>query len=251
MSTSTHASSLVVFLLVFARISATLVAAPIFVERGLAVQVKIGLSAILAFILTPEQEKLSGPISEDPTHFIFIIAQQILLGLVYALIFLVVFSAAEMAGELIGQQMGITLVESSQPNGSVHSIGQLYHVIAGLIFLGLDGQHWLLLGIGSGLTAIPVSGVTLNASLLHAVLPLGATAFAGAVGAALPLLASLLLADILTGLIGRAIPSLNLFVLGLPLKVAITIAALIITAPFTIQVITEQLRQLPHLNLWG
>ena len=55
--------------------------------------------------------------------------------------------------------------------------------------------------------------------------------FATAVAIALPVTLVLLLAQIVTGVISRSAPSLNLFALGLPLGVLVGIAALIAGAP--------------------
>jgi flagellar biosynthetic protein FliR len=247
-----HAAPLVVFLLVFARISSTLVTAPIFSEKALATPVKIGLSALIAVILTPAQWQLSTVVSSDVATLVVLIGEQILLGLAFALIFTVVFRAGEAAGELIGAQMGVTLAASLQTvdNTETHSIGQLYRIVAGLIFLGLDGQHWVILSLGASLNAMPVTHVALTPGLLNLLLPLGASAIEFSLGLALPLLATFLLADAITGLLGRAIPSLNLFVLGLPLKVAMGMGALVLSAPFTVAFLTAILRQVTHMGLW-
>lgn len=245
-------SPLVVFLLVFARISSALATAPIFGESALATPVKLGLSALVAVILTPGQIPLAGTAPLDAVTFVVLVGQQVLLGLAFALIFVVIFRAGEAAGELIGQQMGVTLASSLSPNGDgeLHAIGQLYRVVAGLIFLALDGQHWVLLTLGASLNALPVTRVALTPGLVGILLPLGGTAIGYAVALALPLLATLLLADLVTGLLNRAIPALNIFALGLPIKVALAIAVLVLAAPFTVAFMMQIMRQATGLGLW-
>ncbi len=242
---------LLVFLLVWARVGGAIMAAPIFSERAIPMLVKAGLSAVIAGILTPAQMAVAGPISSDPASFVVLLGEQILLGLAFALVFVVVYRAAESAGELIGQQMGVTLgTWMGDGDSQVHSIGQLYHIIASLIFLALDGQHWVILGLGASLNAMPVTHVTLSRNLAGTLMSLGTAAVMFAVGLALPLLVTLLLADIITGLIGRSIPALNLFVIGLPLKVALAVAGLIIAAPFTVALLSQYLQRLPSIRLW-
>jgi flagellar biosynthesis protein FliR len=247
-----HPSLLVVFLLVWARIGGAIMAAPIYSERAIPMLVKAGLSAAIAGILTPEQMAVAGPISSDPASFVVLLGEQILLGLAFALVFVVIYRSAESAGELIGQQMGVTLGTWMGGDGDsqTHSIGQLYHIVASLIFLALDGQHWVILGLGASLNAMPVTHVTLSQNLAGTLMSLGTAAVMFAVGLALPLLVTLLLADIITGLIGRSIPALNLFVIGLPLKVALAVAGLIIAAPFTVALLSQYLQRLPTIRLW-
>lgn len=244
-------SALVVFFLIFTRVSSALVAAPIFTEKALPVMMKVGLSGVIALLLAPAQMKLVTPIHPDVVSFVILVGMQVLLGLAFALIFTVVFRAAAAAGELIGEQMGVTLAGWVRPNadGEMHTIAELYNIIAALIFLGLDGMHWVLLALGSSLNTMPVTKVDLTPGLLALLLPLGGVAVMFAIGLALPLIVTLLLADVITGLLGRAMPSLNMFVLGLPLKVALGVGGLLIAAPFTISLLMQFFRQLPDMVL--
>jgi flagellar biosynthetic protein FliR len=251
-SNALQAPLLLVFLLVFARVSGTILAAPIFSERGIPMPVKIGFSALLAFILTPQQAQKSGAIATDPASFVLLLGEQVLLGLAFALVFIVVYRSAEAAGGLIGQQMGVTLGGGMNEtgDGQNQAIGQLYTIIAGLIFLGLDGLHWVLLGLGDSLDTMPVTKVTLSNNLVQTLMPLGGAAIEFAVGLALPVLATLLLADFITGLLGRAMPALNLFVLGLPLKIALGVLAIMVALPFTIALLSNDFQNLTYLKLW-
>jgi flagellar biosynthetic protein FliR len=243
-------SMLIVFMLVLARVGATLVTAPIFGEQAIPAQVKIGLSAIIAIILTPAQMSKVDPISTDPILFAILVGQQILIGLAFSLVFIAFFRAGEIAGELIGEQIGVTLAELRQGNEAMKTYGQLYNIVVGLIFLGIDGMHWVILGVNAGLDAMPITRVALTPQLVDSVMAVGTSAVKFGVLLALPLLATLLLADIITGLLGRAIPSLNLFVLGLPLKSALGLAVLMVGAPFTIAITIQILQQIPHLTIW-
>ena len=247
-----HAAALVVFMLIFARVGGAVVAAPILSEKAIPPQVKIGLSAIFAGILTPGQIPLTTPVSADPASFAILIAEQILLGLAFALVFTAIFIAGESAGELIGQQVGITLSTWTETGGNsqMHSFGQIYHIIAGLIFLGLDGQHWVLLGLGASLNSMPVTHVSLSPNLVGVLMSMGTASLEFAVGLALPLLVTLLLADLITGLLGRAMPALNMFVIGLPLKVALALSGVFIAAPFTIVLLTQYMQHIPTIQLW-
>jgi flagellar biosynthetic protein FliR len=246
-------SVLVIFLLVFARVSGAIIASPIFSEQAVPSQIKVGLSAIVAGILTPGQMAVgNAPVPSDAPSFAILLGEQLLLGLAFALVFTAVFRAGEGAGELIGQQLGVTLAGWQQPgaDGEMHSIGQIYHIVASLIFLGLDGQHWVLLGLGASLQSMPVTRVVLSPELINTLIPLGGAALQFSIGLALPLLVTLLLADLITGLLGRAMPALNMFVIGLPLKIVLGIVGLIIAAPFTVTLLSQYLQYLPKLPLW-
>lgn len=251
-SQATHAAPLIVFILVFVRVSAMLVAAPIFSDHSIPTAIKIGLSATVALIFTPAQVQVAQPISSDPLYFAYILIQQILVGLAFALIFIAMVNIGEMAGELIGIQMGISIPSGyDKSNGeSLKSVAEIYRILAMITFLSLDGQHWVLLAIGRSFITIPVTNVVLGPALLNTLMPLGLSAIEFSLGIALPLLTALLVADIVTGLIGRAIPALNMFALGLPLKSALAVIVIFFVLPFTIMQLSQNFMEIPYLSLW-
>jgi flagellar biosynthetic protein FliR len=66
--------------------------------------------------------------------------------------------------------------------------------------------------------------------------------FLAGLSLALPVVALLLVVQIVTGIIGRSAPALNLFALGLPAGVLAGIGALIVSAPL----IGDRMAQLAH-----
>ncbi len=246
-------SAILVFLLVFARVTGALTATPIYAERALPGQVKVGLSAMIAFLLTPAQIATAGSLPGDPIAIALLFAQQVLLGLAFALVFVVVYHAAEMGGSLIGQQLGVTLGTFGRAGGDqMSTISAIYNTMAGLLFLGLDAHHWVILGLGASFDALPVTQLpTLTPGLAAVLFPLGGAALQFALGMALPILVVLLLADLATGLLGRAIPALNMFVLGLPVKVLLGTIGILIALPYTIQVFIHLVQTLPDLRIWS
>ncbi len=247
-----QASALIVFFLIFTRVTGALFAAPIYSEQQIPVTVKIGLSAVTAFLFTPEQMQNAGNISQDPAALVVLFAQELLIGLAFAFVFMVVYRAGDMAGSLVGQQIGITTpgIQMAGTNDTIAISGAVYNIIAGLIFLGLDGQHWIFLALGKSFIIAPITQMMLSQQIINTFLPLGLTALEYGFALAFPLLAALLLADFITGLINRAIPALNMFALNLPLKAAASIGVLLITLPYIIETIAQQMQTLPLISLW-
>ena len=74
-------------------------------------------------------------------------------------------------------------------------------------------------------------GVTLVAGLMRGFAGFGSAMLMTAVAIALPVTLVLLLVQVITGVLSRSAPALNLFALGLPAGVLAGIAALIVSAP--------------------
>src|SRR5690606_7686618 len=88
----------------------------------------------------------------------------------------------------------------------------------------------------------PPGETWLGAERLHEIAAFGGAMFATAVAIALPVTLVLLIVQVVTGVLSRSAPSLNLFALGLPAGVLAGIAALIAASPL----LAEQLIDLSH-----
>jgi len=110
-------------------------------------------------------------------------------------------------------------------------MGQYFSVLLTVLFLGL-GAHltWFALIVES-YSAFPPGAAWFTPDRMMLVAGFGTQMFTAAIAIALPVTLLLLLVQVMTGVISRSAPSLNLFALGLPAGVLAGIAALILTAP--------------------
>src|SRR5438093_425863 len=81
-------------------------------------------------------------------EFLGLVAQQILIGSIVGFAVLVIFVALQSAGHIVGLQMGFSLANVLNPVTADHAslMDQLYSLMAGLLFLSLNGHHALILG---------------------------------------------------------------------------------------------------------
>lgn len=135
----------------------------------------------------------------------------------------------------------MSIATAADPVSGSHSpaLGQYFSVLLTVLFLGL-GAHlsWLSLVIES-YRAFPPGAAWFTPDRMLLVASFGAQMLATAVTIALPVALLLLLVQVMTGVISRSAPSLNLFALGLPAGVLAGIAALIVTAPLLTDRLTD------------
>jgi flagellar biosynthesis protein FliR len=122
----------------------------------------------------------------------------------------------------------------------VPALGQYFAVVLTVIFLALGGHLlWIRLVVDS-YQIFPPGETWLGQERINLVLGFAGTMFATAVSIALPVTLVLLVVQLVTGVLSRSAPALNLFALGLPAGVLAGIAALIAAAPL----ITDQMTDL-------
>lgn len=217
---------------VMTRIAAALLAAPLFGGTGVPVQLRVAISGALAVLVCAWL-----PVATPPALLslpgLIALAGEALIGLALGFVLQLAFAAPVIAAEQIGGAMGMSIASSADPVSGAHSpaLGQYFTVTLTLVFFGLGGHlAWLGLVIDSYRTFPPGSDwfAPDRAALVAG---FASQMFIAAVAIALPVTLVLLLVQLLTGVLGRSAPALNLFSLGLPAGILAGIAALIAAAP--------------------
>ncbi|MBO9722974.1 MAG: flagellar biosynthetic protein FliR [Novosphingobium sp.] len=217
---------------VMTRIGAALVAAPLFGIAGVPPQVRVigaGAVAVLVCAWTPV---MPPPVLLSVAGMLTVLGE-VLVGLALGFVLQLSFAAPILAAELIGGSMGMNLAGAIDPGSGAQSpaLGQYFAVTLSLVFLAL-GAHlqWFALIVES-YRALPPGQTWLGAARFALIGQFAASLFTTAVTIALPACLILLVVQIVTGVLGRSAPSLNLFSLGLPAGVLGGLAALLIGAP--------------------
>lgn len=221
---------------VMTRIGAALLAAPFFGATTVPMQLRVGITAALA-VLVCAWVPLQVPPALFSVQGLLMIGGEVLVGLTLGFVLQLCFAAPVLAAEQIGGAMGMSLATAIDPVSGAHSpaLGQYFSVLLTLVFLGLGGHLQFIALVIESYSAFPPGMTWLGAERLEAVAGFGGAMFTAALAIALPVTLVLLLVQVLTGVISRSAPALNLFALGLPLGVLAGLAALILAVPLLIE----------------
>ncbi len=111
------------------------------------------------------------------------------------------------------------------------TIGRMHYLLAVTLLFTSGGHLLMVKGFATSYQGLPVGGEVpvdqLGAVLIQAV----SMMFLAALQIAGPMVAVLLLADVALALLSRAAPALNIFAIGFPVKIMLTLAMLGLTFP--------------------
>ncbi len=225
--------SLDLFIFMFIRITALIVSSPIFGRRTLPNVLKIGLCLFITYIVFASYTPKIAPEYNGVLGFAMICLKEMLFGLVLGYVTTLFFSLVQTAGQVMDMQMGFGMVNvfDVQSNISVPVTGNLLNIVLLITFLGVNGHLKLVYIMTRTFTQIPVGAVTLNPMIGLMALDVFILAFVLAINVAMPLIASGLLGEVVLGFIVRAIPQMNVFVVGIPLKIALGFMILLLILP--------------------
>jgi flagellar biosynthetic protein FliR len=220
---SVSTSLLVAFLLATVRTSAWIVLVPAFGTRTLPGTVKAALSMALAFPVAQQLAPSAPQAQLGP--LIGAVLMNVAAGLCLGIVTLILFSAIRGAGELIDYFGGFSLTQAYDPmslqNDSI--FGRINDLLAVTLLFASDGYLVLVHGLLSSYDAFPLKGIAPTKALSDLVIGDVGSFMVSSFEIAGPLLAVLVMADIGLGLLTKASPTLNVFQLGFPLKILITL----------------------------
>jgi len=231
-----------VFVLVFLRVASALSVLPVFGHGAFPPIGKAGLSAALSLLLVPALALQLPPVGGTTLEFFLLGIREVLCGVLLGLAGQFVFWAVEVAGQLIGFQAGFSIITSIDPNTDAQStvLTQVYNLVALLVFLSIDGHHVMLRAIADSLRAVPIGGLNVGAPLTEWAVFMAKGVLADGVRMAAPIMVTLLLTDVGLGILVRVAPTMNVFVLGFPLKVAVALILVSLTLGAVMSVFTFQ-----------
>ena len=213
--------------LVMMRCTGVVLTAPIYGHHSLPTLLKVGLAAALAVALAAGASQNAGSMP------VFAAAPlELVIGLSLGFILSMGFEAVEVAGRVISVQLGLSLgaVFSPTEQEAATSLDPFFSVLAGLVFLAMGLHLAVVKALANSFVVYPVGGgwpasfAQTGAQTIALALELG-------VRVALPVALVLLLVELSVALLSRAIPQINVFILGMPLKMLVGIAVLAMAMP--------------------
>jgi len=217
---------------VMVRVGAAFVAAPVFGNVSVPLQVRVVLAGAVG-VLVLGMHDVTPPPQVFAVATFLAIAAEALVGLALGFILQIAFAAPLIAGEVIGGSMGIGFANMIDPNSgrSSPAIGQFLSILLTLLFLSIDGHLVLVDTVARSYTALPPGAAWLAPGQLRDIALFGGYAFIAGLLLALPVGFLLLCLNLVVGMISRSAPALNLFSIGLPASLAVGVIAMAAAFP--------------------
>ena len=229
-----------VYLLIFARCFALLMTLPLFSTRAVSRVAKIAFAGYMAFFMLgvadlSAYQTFLGQDGAFSLYFIFLILGEAGIGVIIGFYITIIFAAFSTAGQFTAFQMGFSAASTYDAMAQVENplMGQFFNFIAMLIFMQNQWfQRLFLGGLTSSfktLTAISIaqSSETLVTFMLKGLSKL----FADALIIALPVMGTLLLITVCTGLLSKAAPQMNLLSEGFPIMILTAFLLIMLLLP--------------------
>jgi flagellar biosynthesis protein FliR len=230
------------------RIGALFAAVPVFSNKQLSIKVKALLSLLIAFMISPLLGPMPGVEVFTP-EFIYVLFNQVAIGLVMGFSLQLVFGTLAIAGEMVGYSMKLGMAKMADPiNGiQVPIVTTLYITLGMLVILALDIHLVMIQLLVESFTVFPVGMQGIDRDMLWGIIGWGTRMYEMGLLMALPIVGSILLLDIAQGVMQRAAQQLQIFAIGFPITLLAGMILIWVTLPAVMSNFIDTLNEVIQL----
>ncbi len=228
------------YLLTFFRIVGFLIIAPLFSSRNVLSMMKAALAMLISIMVVPNMADISALTIDTSLLVFFIYAiSEFAIGLSIGYVASLFFHAVNLAGQSIDMQMGFGIVNVVDPQTGAQMpvMGTFKYFLTMFFYLSINGHLLLLDALIKSYELIPLGNFAVTMGLMNFMIYATKNVFIMALKIALPYVGALFAADFILGIIARTVPQMNVFMIGMPLKITVGFILSITIIPLYIYIL--------------
>lgn len=220
-----------VFLLILVRIASFASTAPFFNMSNTPQRIKLGLSvfiSIIIFTIIPEREVVYDGIIE----YAMLLIKESIVGLLLGWVCNICIQTITFAGHIMDLEIGLSMATTYDPTlqQQVSISGNFYYHVTFLLLLVSGMYQFLISAIVDSYTIVPLGSLAVNMSLYDSILGVAAEYFIVGFRIALPIFVVSMLVNAILGILTKVAPQLNMFAVGIQLKLLVGLTVMLVTA---------------------
>lgn len=219
---------LFLFELIFMRMTGFVLFNPLLGRNNLSNIVKAGMALVLAAAVFSSAEAAPPPVPAGTAELALRLLLELGVGFVLGFVMQLCIAVVQVGGEIIDTQMGMTMAQTYDAGSQVNMTvtGSLLNILFVLNFFAENGHYTLMRVLVTSGEVLPFGTAAFGEAVASRVAELFLACLVLAVKLALPILAAELLGELGMGILMKAIPQINAFVINIELKVIIGLGLL-------------------------
>ena len=220
------------FLLIFTRISGFVYTAPFFSTNNTPRRVKAGFSIFFAFVLYQVLPDHEVPDYNTVLGYSILVLKEAACGVLIGLGAAICNTIVQFAGKIADMEVGLSMVQLMDPltRDSSGFMGTFYQYTVVLIMLVTDFHHYLIRALVDTFTLIPIGTATFSSeNLLKSMIQFLEDYMSISFRICLPIVAAMLLLNCVLGILAKTAPQINMFSVGIQLKILAGLTILLLT----------------------
>ena len=213
-----------IFLLILVRMFGVFVAAPFFSSGVIPVRIRVVFSVYITVCIFPMVVHSFEAVPESMFAYALLVGSEALIGILIGFLLSIIFAAFQLAARFFSFQMALGIAEVIDPFSEVGItlVGQLWVLMGLMIFIAINGPHMLIMATFDSYKTVQLLKIVDDSrTVMKAMVDSFGAMFLVALKLAFPILITLLLLAIVLGLLAKAAPQMNIFMVGFPVQIGV------------------------------
>lgn len=209
-----------IFFLILVRMSGFIYTAPLFSLRNVPVRVKAGLSVFLAIILfytvpmaVPEYSGVIG--------YAILVVKEAIAGALMGFFSNIAYHILSFAGHIMDMEIGFSMVSQLDPATNINTTitANFYGYLVLLMMIITNLHHYFIKAVVDSFQVIGLGEAVFPPNMYKLMLKFVVDYFIIGMRIVLPMFASILVVNTVLGILAKVAPQMNMFVVGMQIKV--------------------------------
>lgn len=217
------------FLLIFVRITGFIYTAPFFSLRNVPTRVKAGLAIFMTAILF-YTVSYTSPEYKTVIDYAVLIVGEALAGAIMGFFANIAYQIITFAGQIIDMEIGFSMVNEIDPATSIQTTitANFYGYAILLMMMITNLHHYFIRAIIDSFQVIPLGKVSINPGAYQLMIDFITDYFIIGFRIVLPVFAAILVVNTILAILAKIAPQMNMFVIGMQLKIFVGLFVLIL-----------------------
>lgn len=229
-------AQVVMFGLILLRMISFVVSSVVFGSGNISVPVKILLALVLSMVVLPSIHLAPADSLRMVEDVVLLSAREVLIGLSLGFLTRLFFFTIGMTGELVSVSIGLGQAQIFNPmmGSNSNTVEQFYNTLATLIFFAANGHHLLISAIAQSYELVPLAQMKLNVGPYAEIATFAEEMMIMAIKMCAPILGAVMITNIAMGVLGRAVPQINVLVTSMPVTLMLGFVLMFLCIPLLV-----------------
>lgn len=222
------------FLVILVRIVGAIAFAPIFGNINVTRRVRLFLAIAVSYAMFMVYPYV--PLGYTTfMGYTVILLKELVVGISIGFMSNITITIISLAGQFIDRELGFSMVSNFDQtfNTETTITAEFYNMLIVVIMLASNMHYFILTALSDSFKLIPIGNVNLNGdAILDSLIQYMSAYFIISIRISLPIMITIILLNVILGVLAKSTPQISMFVIGVQLKIFAGFAVLIVTIPF-------------------
>lgn len=217
------------YLMVLVRVSGFVFTAPFFSHQAVSAQMKAGISIMLSILVIQTIPVVTVSYS-GVVGFSVLVLKEFVVGAILGFLCNLCFYIVHFAGHVMDMEMGLSMATMFDPssNMQITVTGNIYNYFVLLLLVVTNMHYYVIRSIVESFQYFNVGQAVFRLGLKDIMVDFMAEYFVIALRIVLPVFCCMLLINVILGVLAKAAPQMNMFVVGIQIKLIVGMIVLLL-----------------------